>query len=74
MELTRDTVRDDIAEQLYLEPEEVTASENLFDEGLDSVGLLTLVERWRDLGAEVTFVELAEEPTLDSWWQVLSRD
>ncbi|MFI9386755.1 phosphopantetheine-binding protein [Kutzneria sp. NPDC052558] len=74
MQLTRDVVCADIAEQLYMEPEEVAASGDLFGEGLDSVGLLTLVERWRELGAEVAFVDLAERPTLEAWWQVLSRD
>ena len=71
--LTLDSVRADIAELLFLEPEEVSDSENLFDTGLDSVRLLGLVERWRGLGAAVSFVDLAEQPTLTAWWALLRR-
>jgi bifunctional isochorismate lyase/aryl carrier protein len=72
-ELTLDVVRSDVAEQLYLEPDELSESENLFTAGLDSVRLLGLVERWRELGAAVTFADLAEQPTLDAWWPLLRR-
>jgi aryl carrier-like protein len=72
-ELTLDSVRADIAELLYLEPEEVSDSENLFEAGLDSVRLLGLVERWRDHGATIGFVDLAEQPTLTAWWTLLRR-
>ena len=34
--------------------------------------LMSLVERWRRAGAGVTFVELAEAPTLARWWGLLS--
>lgn len=71
--LTLDVVRADIAEELYLEPDEVSGNDNLFTAGLDSVRLLGLVERWRELGAEVTFAALAEQPTLDAWWAMLRR-
>lgn len=70
-ELTRDDVRDEIAELLYEDPTEVTDDENLIDFGLDSVRIMTLVERWRKLGVEITFADLAERPTLADWWAVL---
>ena len=71
--LSIDVVRADIAELLYLEPEEVTDSENLFEAGLDSVRLHGLVERWRGHGAVVGFADLAEKPTLTAWWALLRR-
>lgn len=67
MELTEKAVRADVAELLHLSPEEIAADENLFEYGIDSIRLQTLVERWRALGAEVSFVELAEQPTLSHW-------
>lgn len=67
-----DSVRADIAERLFLESHEVSDTANLFDEGLDSVSLLDLVEQWRQQGAQVSFADLAEEPTLRAWWGVLS--
>lgn len=71
--MTLDEVCSDVAEQLYLTPAEVSDSEDLFADGLDSVRLLGLVERWRDRGAEITFADLAERPTLAAWWTLLRR-
>jgi aryl carrier-like protein len=70
-QLSPATVRTDIAEMLHRDPEDITVSEDLYESGLDSVRLLTLVERWRAAGAEVTFVDLAEEPTLRHWLSLL---
>jgi bifunctional isochorismate lyase/aryl carrier protein len=72
-ELTLDVVRADVAELLFLEPDELAGSENLFEAGLDSVRLLGLVERWRAHGATVGFADLAERPTVSAWWALLQR-
>jgi aryl carrier-like protein len=61
MTLTEDVVRADVAELLHLLPEEI----------LDSIRLLTLLERWREAGAEASFVDLAEQPTLSHWLTLL---
>jgi aryl carrier-like protein len=70
--LTSTAVRADVAELLHRPPDDVAETENLFESGLDSVRLLTLLERWRDAGAEVSFVELAEQPTLEHWLTLLT--
>lgn len=72
-ELTLDIVRADIAELLYLEPDELVDEEDLFLAGLDSVRLHGLIERWRGRGAAVGFADLAEKPTLTAWWALLQR-
>lgn len=69
--LTPHEVRSDVAELLYEDPEELTDDENLLDWGLDSIRIMSLVERWRERGAEVTFADLAERPSLAEWWRVL---
>ncbi|MFL6121859.1 phosphopantetheine-binding protein [Actinophytocola sp.] len=66
--LTSDVVRADVASLLHVLPEE---SDNLFEFGLDSVRVVMLVERWREAGAEVSFVQLAEAPTLGEWLRIL---
>jgi aryl carrier-like protein len=71
-QLSPATVRTDIAEMLHRDPAEITESEDLYESGLDSVRLLTLVERWRGAGAEVGFVDLAERPTLRHWLSLLT--
>ncbi|WP_107658894.1 phosphopantetheine-binding protein [Nocardia suismassiliense] len=70
--LTYDSVRADIADLLYLEPHELGDTDDLFAAGLDSVRLIGLIERWKSRGAAPAFVDLAENPTLAAWWQLLA--
>ncbi|MFB9903915.1 AMP-binding protein [Allokutzneria oryzae] len=72
MALTLRRVRADIAEFLLMEPEELTDDLDLYDAGLDSVRMLTIVDRWREFGVRVSFAELAERPTVADWWSMLS--
>ncbi|GAA2257184.1 hypothetical protein GCM10010232_53830 [Streptomyces amakusaensis] len=62
----------DVAEMLYVETEDVDVAESLLDQGLDSIRLMTLVENWRTDGARISFVELAERPTLKEWAELLN--
>lgn len=70
--LTPASIRAHVAELLHMSREPISDSENLFDLGLDSIRIMILLERWRDAGVEVSFVELAEQPTLGDWWALLS--
>jgi len=72
---TLDELRRDISGILE-EPEaaEFAADEDLLDLGLDSMRMMTLVTRWNQRGIEVGFVELVEEPTLEAWLALLTRD
>ena len=70
--LTLDRVRADVAELLYQEPSNVDEHADLLAEGLDSVRILSLVERWRETGVQISFIDLAESPTLAAWWKLLS--
>jgi aryl carrier-like protein len=65
------TIRQDIAELLFLQPDELADDEDLIAAGLDSVRILGLVERWRAAGLEVSFAELAERAMLSAWFQLL---
>ncbi|MBW5459465.1 isochorismatase family protein, partial [Clostridium sporogenes] len=69
---TCENIRKQIAELLQETPEDITDQEDLLDRGLDSVRIMTLVEQWRREGAEVTFVELAERPTIEEWQKLLT--
>jgi aryl carrier-like protein len=71
--LTLDRVRQDVAELLYQQPDEVDESADLLAAGLDSVRILGLLERWREAGIQISFIELAETPTLAAWWKLLSE-
>ncbi|GAA4972214.1 phosphopantetheine-binding protein [Actinoplanes utahensis] len=46
--------------------------DDLMDVGLDSIRLMILVERWRSGGMHLGFVELAEQPTVNGWWALMT--
>ncbi|WP_028648006.1 non-ribosomal peptide synthetase [Nocardiopsis sp. CNT312] len=48
-------------------------TDDLFDHGLDSLGLIRLVGHWREAGADVTFEELSRQPTAARWAALLAR-
>ncbi|WTW99115.1 phosphopantetheine-binding protein [Streptomycetaceae bacterium NBC_01309] len=65
-------LRDDVIDQLQLDPEEFGDDDDLVDFGLDSLRLLTLADVWGErYGAAVPFEELAEHTTLTAWAALL---
>ncbi|MFI6866085.1 phosphopantetheine-binding protein [Nocardia sp. NPDC050406] len=69
----RQRVIDDVAAALGVSADELTDETNLLDAGLDSVRIMSLVEKWRAAGYEhVDFPSLAADPVLGSWIDVLS--
>ncbi|GGO38180.1 phosphopantetheine-binding protein [Streptomyces lasiicapitis] len=71
--LSPERVRADVAELLGCDPAEIAPDDNLFDLGLDSVRIMTLVERWRSGGAaDLEFPDLAEQPELAHWTALLT--
>ncbi|CAM2921891.1 phosphopantetheine-binding protein [Prescottella defluvii] len=69
--LSRETILADTAQILDVEVTEIDTTVSLVDQGLDSVRLMALVERWRDTGVDVDFVSLASEPDLEQWFALL---
>ncbi|WP_283842724.1 phosphopantetheine-binding protein [Burkholderia pyrrocinia] len=62
-----------VARSLRMPAADLREHDNLVDCGLDSIRMMTLVEQWRAQGYDVTFVQLAEQPTLGAWTRVLQR-
>lgn len=71
--LTLQQFRADLAELLYQEPEEVELDDNPVGAGLDSLRLVTLTERWQECGIDVSFIDLADLPSFQHWWQLLDE-
>lgn len=70
--LSEEQIRADVAEMLACDPADIGPDEDLLDRGLDSIRLMTLVERWRAAGATaLEFPDLAEEPVLRRWTEVV---
>jgi aryl carrier-like protein len=73
-EPTLDRLRSDVAELIGVPAAALSDEVPLPDQGLDSVRLMTLVERWRAQGASVGFADLAERPTLREWSELMDAD
>ena len=71
--MTLEQLRADVAEQLGEPAAALGDRDNLLDRGLDSMALMTLVERWSENGVEVSFLDLTDEPTLAGWHELLAR-
>ncbi|MEU4745863.1 phosphopantetheine-binding protein, partial [Actinosynnema sp. NPDC023658] len=70
---TAHRVRADGADLLGLDPTEVGADADLLDLGLDSMRVMSLVERWRAAGATgLEFADLAEDPRLERWTELVT--
>lgn len=62
----------DIAGALGVAPETLSNDEDLIDAGLDSIRLMSLIEKWRAAGSVgVDFPTLAADPTLGPWITVI---
>ncbi|WP_028596505.1 isochorismatase family protein [Paenibacillus assamensis] len=72
--LSEQSLQEDVAALLQEQPADIGADDNLIEYwGLDSIRIMSLAERWRRAGIPISFVELAEQPTLASWWKLLSQ-
>ncbi|GAA1221744.1 phosphopantetheine-binding protein [Prauserella alba] len=73
--LTAASVRADVADLLGRDAGDIGADENLLDAGLDSIRIMSLIERWRAAGADtVEFPDLAERPELGRWISLLTQE
>jgi bifunctional isochorismate lyase/aryl carrier protein len=62
-----------IATSLKIPASDLQDEDNLLDWGLDSIRIMSLLENWRRAGLELTFMTLAEQPTLAAWWALLCK-
>ncbi|MNI29880.1 Isochorismatase [compost metagenome] len=66
-------MREAVASLLQEHPSSLGDRDNLIEMwGLDSIRMMALVEKWRRDGVEITFIELAERPTIAEWSSILS--
>lgn len=71
--LSRDRLRSDVAEVLAEDPGSFADDDNLIDLGLDSIRLMSLATRWREAGFEAGYLDLAQEPTVAAWWNLVEK-
>lgn len=74
MSLSTEKLIADVADVLYIEPAEIDYELSLRDQGMDSVRLMELVERWRTAGVDrIDFITLAEDSRLGHWIEVMEK-
>jgi mycobactin phenyloxazoline synthetase len=71
--LTRDVLVSTISDVTGVSREDIHDSTDLFSLGLDSLGVMRLVNECRVHGLPVTFADLADDPTLGAWWARISQ-
>ncbi|ANQ20973.1 isochorismatase [Vibrio natriegens] len=62
-----------LAALLDVSAEEIEPEDSLLDFGLDSVRIMSLVGDWQQAGFDVSFMELAAQPCLAHWWQLIEK-
>ncbi|MEE4023061.1 phosphopantetheine-binding protein [Gordonia sp. PKS22-38] len=73
--LTREQIIADIADILQVPADEISDDTNVLDVGLDSVRLMSLIERWRAAGAvKADLVALASDPVVGAWVRELTTE
>jgi len=73
--ITQESLREEIAWIIKEQPIHIGIHDDLINVwGMDSIRIMSLVEGWRSRGIEITFVELAERPTIADWWALMSSD
>lgn len=70
--LSIDAIQNDVADILQVPISDVETDENLIYLGLDSIRVMTLLEKWRGQGANITFLDLAEKTTIQEWWEIIA--
>ncbi|HCT73878.1 MULTISPECIES: isochorismatase family protein [Psychrobacter] len=60
-------------EQLIEEEEEIDPEENLIVYGLDSLRIMQLAAEFKGYGVDIGFKEIARNPTLSNWWDLIQQ-
>lgn len=72
-QITFDWLRSQLLECIDEDEAFFDADENLVDYGLDSVQVMTMIEKWDRMGLIVKVDDLLKEPTLNGWWRAIEK-
>lgn len=70
--MTIDQLRAEVSALLGVGCDRLGTDDNLVSLGLDSVRVMALAERLRTHGAQITFLDMIERPTLRDWHAMVS--
>ncbi|MFC9892663.1 amino acid adenylation domain-containing protein [Nocardia sp. NPDC127579] len=69
--ISRDDIRAAVAAQLGLAAADIATGDDLIQLGLDSIRTMKLAGGWRKRGIDINFAQLAADPTVDRWYELL---
>ena len=70
--VTPESLRTVVANLLFIPEVEISVEEDVTMLGLDSIRIMTLVEKWRGQGMDIELIDLLEKPTLLDWSELLN--
>jgi mycobactin phenyloxazoline synthetase len=71
--ISRNEIRATVADHIGCWAAAVGDHDNLINLGLNSIRVMALAENWRKRGSDITFAQLADTPTVDAWYVLLSN-
>jgi mycobactin phenyloxazoline synthetase len=71
--ISREEIRAAVAAQLDCTAADVADHDDLIQLGLNSIRMMALAGGWRKRGADITFAQLAANPTVESWHDLLAE-
>ena len=66
-------VHGEVAELLGIDPADIDPDADLIASGLDSIRMMSLSGRWRKRGINVGFADLAANPTVGAWSELVAE-
>ncbi|MBS9534549.1 amino acid adenylation domain-containing protein [Mycobacterium sp. M1] len=69
--ITGDEIRTAVADQLGCPATDIADDDDLIQCGLNSIAMMAMAGGWRKRGVHITFAQLAAEPTVAAWQQLL---
>lgn len=70
--MTKQELKTLVQEYLDEDLEEVDWAESLLDLGMDSIRMMAIVDDIRVTGINVNFMEFAEKPSLEGWYNAIT--
>jgi bifunctional isochorismate lyase/aryl carrier protein len=71
--ITKDWLKQQLLACIGDDEEFFDPADNLIDYGLDSIQVMSMLEEWQRMGMDITLEDLAKEPTMNGWWNLIEK-
>lgn len=70
--VTEEQVRDFVAQTMNVAPADLDVTEELYDQGMNSLQLVTVLTWLQEQGYDLSFADLADDTRLTAWMALLN--